>query len=326
MLLCSLLSCASGGGRLPAWVDSPESVYPDRDWLCAVSSGGDKETAESNALAALVRIFRQDVQVDMQASQRFAATTSTVTENRDFAQQVATVSNINSLMGVKFESARAKDGSYYAIARINRKDGAAQYSKLIVENERLIKSLMTDGQKRSGFDAYQMLSFAADAAAVTDDCINILNMLDTSRNGKRGDYGTAPSVRALAVAVAQSIVIEVRISGDIDGRIGMAFSEVLSDRGFKTVANDANAPWHLTGNFQIEDLDGNPNKYARYVVSASLKDSSGKEVLAYTENAREGHTSVAQARSRALMTAEKHIAQNFNQKFNDYLSSLNKAK
>ncbi|MDR2181094.1 MAG: hypothetical protein LBN92_00270, partial [Treponema sp.] len=43
----------SQSGRQPRWVNDPQSVYPDREWLCFVETGSDRRSAEAAAMNAL---------------------------------------------------------------------------------------------------------------------------------------------------------------------------------------------------------------------------------------------------------------------------------
>jgi hypothetical protein len=68
------------------------------------------------------------------------------------------------------------------------------------------------------------------------------------------------------------------------------------------------------------DVPSERNKYVRYIFNAYLKEvATGKVLLPYSENKREGHTSSSEAQQRALRSLEKSIAENYAQAFVDYL-------
>ncbi|WP_228378757.1 hypothetical protein, partial [Treponema endosymbiont of Eucomonympha sp.] len=114
----------------------------------------------------------------------------------------------------------APSGTVYACARMNRKDGAATYAAIIRQNNKTIATLV-DGASATDapFAAYELCNFAYSIAALTDNHLNILSVLDSNaRRSVAINYGNAAAVRALAMNAASGIVInlEVRVR-DIAG-------------------------------------------------------------------------------------------------------------
>ncbi|MDR1748001.1 MAG: LPP20 family lipoprotein, partial [Spirochaetaceae bacterium] len=267
-VLTMLVSCASGGGsakNAPSWVTDPGSVYPESEWVTAVEYGADRQSAQAAAVSSLAKIFRQDVKSETTAFQRYVDAVlnegagSEFSESREYAQQVVTTSDIDSLMGVTTSDIwTASDGTVYALARINRKQAAAGYSAMISENEQVVLSFIESAEKNSGtFDACESLGFASDVATVNDNFLDILSVLDPNMARiRRPSYGNAASVRQLAQNALRDIVIAVDIAGDVDGRIARAFASCFSDRGFRTAeVGTAGAGYVLAGSFQIQDMD-----------------------------------------------------------------------
>jgi hypothetical protein len=310
-------------------------VYPESEWVTAVEYGSDRQSAQAAAVSSLARIFRQDVQSETTAFQRYVdavlrdGSGADFSESREYAQQVVTTADIDSLMGVTASDVwTASDGTVYALSKINRRQAAAAYSPIISENEQVVLSYIKSAENNPGtFDAYESLVFASDVATVNDNFMDILSVLDPNMALlRRPSYGNAASVKQLVQDASRQIVIAVDISGDEDGRIAQAFAASFSDRGFRTAAaGTPDAGYVLTGTFQLQDMDitASPtNKFVRYILTASLRGSSGAEVLSYSATDRDGHLTVEEARQRSIRTAEQGIRQKFGDQFDKYLASL----
>ncbi|GHT67437.1 hypothetical protein FACS1894110_12930 [Spirochaetia bacterium] len=339
IMLCVIASCATapsaGTASLsaPLWVSDRNAAFPDSQWLCVVESAKDKDTAQGAAMNALARVFRTDIQGITNAYQEFAAVAASsgkkkiaaFTENREFAQEVTTISNITGLIGVQSDVWTAPDGTAYANARMNRRECAARYSAMIRENEGVIGLLKEDAVNAPGtFDAYEDLKFAVTVATVTDYFQSLLEVLDSGAISRRPNYGNADTVRLLAQNAARSIVITVQVKGDAGGRITTAFTSFLENKGFRTSAAGVNS-YLLSAVFQLEDvvLNNQTNKFVRYVLNTSITYSDGKEVFSWSGNGREGHVTESEARQRALRTAEAAVGTGaFAKEFNEYLDSL----
>jgi hypothetical protein len=303
-----------------------------------VEEDKDKNTAQSNALNALARIFRTDIlgitDAYLEWAQVAAGTenkkVTSFTENREYAQEVITTSNVTGLIGVQSDVWTAKDGTAHANARMNRAECAARYSAMIRENEKVIRLLKEEAARNpETFDAFESLNFAVTVAVVTDNFQRLLEVLDTSAVSRPPDYGSADTVRVLAQNAARSIIITVQIKGDVNDRVTKALTAVLEKKGFRTspAAGSGSNPYLLSAAFELEEvvLSNQTNKFVRYLLTAGVEDRNGKEVFSYSENGREGHVSESEARQRALRVVETSIgsgSEGFAAKFDAYLLSL----
>jgi hypothetical protein len=317
------------------WVTNPQAAYPDADWLWAVETGSDRTTAENAALNALAQIFRVDVQGVTRSNQVLTSKvqrnnrkeTSETAQIRSLSEEVTAVSNVFGLIGVQRDVwTGSPDGLVYASVRMSKTESAARYRVLIKENEALIGSLKEAANKADGtFEAYESLSLAANVAELTDNFYTILSVLEPNAANQRPAYGSADAIRALMREQIALIVIWVEVSGDVDSRISKAFASVFSKRGFRTAAGGANKPYTLKAGFKLEDVafDDPRYKYTRFVLTASLIDKDGAELLSFSENNREGHTIQREAQQRALRGAETVITEgSFAKVFDVFLDSL----
>ena len=341
LLLClmaaAFVSCAgspSAGSRsAPLWVTDTGKAYPDSEWLCVVEQEVDAKTAENAAVTRLSQVFRVDLNSVSTANREFAEAVGNVqkktvvvsSDSREIAQELVSTSVVSGLVGLQVESWTGRDGRAYANARMNRRECSARYSAMIRENERVIGQLQKEAdQSPETFEAFQTLNLAHSFALVTDNLHSLLTVLDPSAISRRPSYGNAEAVKSLAQSAGRAIVVTVEVKGDENGRIAKAFSESFNSRGFRTNSAGAN-PYVLAASFGMDEVDlGNPrNKFVRYVLGCSLKNSSGVEILSFSENGREGHLTEQEARQRAIRAAEQSVGSTgFASYFDAFLASL----
>ncbi|MDR2768266.1 MAG: hypothetical protein LBB82_08085 [Treponema sp.] len=280
-------------------------------------------------------MFKVDVEAVSSAAQSFSQTVnngkSALAENTSMSQQVAASSSVSGLMGVIIDAWTAKNGAVYVCARMNRKDGAAAYSNIIRENDRVITALEKEAADNKGtFEAFESLAVASNLAVLTDGYLEILSVLNPSvRDSIKVGYGNANSVKKLALENSRSIVITIQVKGDENGRVKKAFQEVFTKQGFRTSDTPAAKAYTLSVDFSISEvvMQQGANKFARYELNAAISDARGTGLFAFSGNGRVGHTSYAEAVQRTLRRAESSVGniedeESFISVFNSYLASL----
>jgi len=224
----------------------------------------------------------------------------------------------------------AKDGTVYVSARINRKDGAAAYSALIKDNDKVIGNLTADAKIKAGtFDAYEYLVVAKQLAVLTDSYLAILSVLNPDvRNGISVSYINAANVQELLQSTVKSIVIFVYVKGDVNWRLDKAFEKVFTSRGFRTSDVMEKAAYILEGELTISEVKlDSPDKFARYEIRAELVSGDSSEIVSFSRSGRVGHISYSEAEQRAVRKAEDAVTNgededSFACVFDTYLISL----
>jgi hypothetical protein len=324
--------------KAPAWVSDYNAVYPDALWVCVVESARNKDAASANAHNSIAKTFKVDVKGVSNAMQSMSQTVqggkASILKNSAISRQVEASTDVSGLMGVISDSWTAADGTVYVCSRMNRRDGAVLYTSIISENDKVIRDFTKDSESHIGsFEAYQSLQIAANLAVITDNYLNILSVLNpASRDALSVSYGNAPSVKKRADESIRAVVIAIKVEGDTTGRIKKAFQTVFTKHGFRTqdAATNANGTgaYLFSVEFTLSEAVYNDDrKYARYELNAALADSAGNELLAYSDNQREGHATYAEAEKRALRVAESSISNHeyensFVNIFNEFLVSL----
>jgi hypothetical protein len=247
-------------------------------------------------------------------------------EYRRFTQDLNAFSSVSGLIGVEKEFWIAGNGTVYANVRMNRAECSARYQRAIEANEHLIDLATDKADAAAGsFEALANLRFARTVAELTDNLYAIRSVLQPQSAGQRPQYGGAGEIGLLHQEASRLIVVEVRVRGDVDGRMAKAFSAVFSERGYRTSEAGREAPYILGADFTLEDSEQTDTRYryARITLKGVLANRRGEELLAFSEDRREGHLLREEARRRAVQRAEGFIAgEGFGGKFDAYLDSL----
>jgi len=141
----------------PAWVSNPRKVYPDAQFVSAVGYGKDRDSAEKNALGALVSVFGQQVTGETVTSSRYSeavmAGKVTVSEDASVNQAIQTSYDFDTLVGAEIKDTwDDQKGTAYAVAVLDKAKGALLYNDLIESNERTIPKLVDiDSGERDDF-------------------------------------------------------------------------------------------------------------------------------------------------------------------------------
>jgi len=320
-----LPACKSAPGAKqtpePAWVSDPYQVYNKTVYMAAVGYGPARDTAEKTALTNLTSIFGQSIssesRTDYNYSQAVEASSFVWSEKSDLAQAVKTSVAMDTLIGAEIKDVwKSSDGTWYAVAVMDKAKTNLIYSDLIQQNLGTINKLtsLSAAEKQSfeGFINYYQAANLADANIVFANVRTVISpgsML--GENLKTGnDY------RLEAAQIAKNIPIAVTVENDRNNRIKGAFSNTLTKAGFRTGGTDSR--YVLKASLSLDEVafQNNPYKWIRYVVDANLIDTStGAVLFPYNINEREGHTSLSEAENRAVSAAEKKIN-------NDYLNAL----
>jgi hypothetical protein len=299
-----------------------------------VESAAGRNSAEAAAMNALAQSFRVDIVSATRAGQSLVSrirrsgkeSISESAEYRQFTQNLSAFSRVPGLIGVEKDFWTSRDGTVYANVRMNRAECSARYQSAIEENENLIRLSKEKAEAAGeGLEALAGLNLAETVAELTDNFYTVLSVLRPETAGRRPLYGGAGEIRLLKQEISRRIVIGVQVNGDVDGRIAKAFAVVFSGRGYRTSGEEKEAPYTLQADFKVEDSEQADRhyKYASFTLTGVLRGRGGAEILAFSENDRQGHLLQKGARERALLGAETYITEGgFGEIFDAYLDSL----
>lgn len=338
VMLC-IAGCTSTGkavpagdtkGKEPAWVSTPRSVYAENQYVAAVGYGADRESAEKNAIAALVGVFGQAIKGETTVSSHYTESVqkgSVVTgENSSIDRDVKTSVDLETVVGAEIKDIWF-DGknTTYAVAVMDKMKATPLYSGLLDANEEKITNLIAipDAEKNT-LDAYARYDLAAKTGDKNGRLLNVLSVLSpAAASSKRSSIRTGDQFKLEVLRIAQNIPISVKVANDRDGRIKAALSSVITASGFKTGGAGSRYVLDTTVTLSEVVLANQTNKFVRYLVDARLTDTTLETVLLpFTLSGREGHGTAIEAENRALRVAEQKIKEEYAKAFSSYLVQL----
>ncbi|MDR0599902.1 MAG: LPP20 family lipoprotein [Treponema sp.] len=334
VLSAALAACAGGppakGGEEPSWVSNPYAAYNKAAYIAAVGYGPGRDAAEKSALVNLTSIFGQSIKSETQTgytyTQAVAASGSSWSEKSGVAQAVKTSAAMDTLIGAEIKEVwKSPDGTFYALAVMDKAKTSLIYLELIQHNlDTIAKLTNLSGAEKQSFEGFTGYYRAAELADANGVFVNVRNVI--SPGSMAGEtLKTGNDYRAEAALIAKNIPIAVTVDNDRQNRIKGAFSEALTKAGFRT--GGADSRYTLKAALSLEEISylNNPYRWVRYVVDANLTDTStGTVLFPYNINDREGHTSLPEAETRAVRSAETAIKNNYLNALGAFLSGERK--
>jgi hypothetical protein len=306
-----------------------DQVYSRLRYVAAVGYGSSRAVAEKEALASMISVFGQTVQVDRQSMVGYQEAleqdvVSAYIRNTEISNAIKTSAEMETLIGAEIRDYWYDGrGAHYAVAVLEKSKAASLYSELVDANMAVIETLtaMDEGEKYSlpGYARYRLAAKVADGNRVF---ANILSVVGGPGLSSR-DLAKGENFRLEAEEIARRIPIEVRVENDQANRIKGAFASAIGSQDLQSGGDGS--LYVLEGNlsFTPVDLPGQSNKYVRYVLEASLLDRrTGAVLLPYTISGREGHLTVPEAENRAIRSIEGEIAGGWAGALDGYLDSL----
>jgi hypothetical protein len=320
-LFCVALGLVNAQATKPVWVDKPGALFPDAFFVSAVGSGQDRRQAETGAIGSLASYFRQSVinsiMIRDSERQENGQSVSSVTEA---SQTIEAVSLMDSLIGVEIKDVwnDGRQKIWYALAVMDKAKCAPRYSEEIDKTVTEINNLIDVSEGVS----FETISKCRQAQGLVDKA-DVLALVHSMLGGRsRQAEISALSIKvATTMDQAKAIPVDVRVTGDRDGRIRSAFAGIFTGAGFRT--GNRNSRYTLEVTMVLSEAPKNQYYNTRYTVNAVLKDTlNSTELFSYTIASRESHTqSQEDADNRVYIGAERKIKAEFPEVLREYLES-----
>jgi len=322
-IFLSLFACAQASNTRaqeprPDWVDRPSAVYPDALYVSASGGGKNREAAENSAKSALISYFKQSVSsritiedLDVQEKGRSVRSTTSA------SMSIEATSALDALIGVEIKNVWNDKSDWWAVAVMDKAQGRTRYT---AELNKVIGeiNLLSDISGGVGFDSIAKCRSARKLLPQAEVYALILSMV----NGpdRHNELIQLASKVDSALTQAQSIPVDVRVTGDRNGQLRAVFAKAFTDQGFRT--GNSNSRYALEVKLTLEAAPQNQYFNTRYTVDAILKDTrTGTELLTYNAWDRESHpASQADADNRAVIGALRAIEGEFPGVLQEFLS------
>lgn len=313
----------------PVWIETPSDRYPDQTYMTAVGEGHTQKEAEAAAVEALAAIFNRRIESQTQSSLDYASIQGKDAAKMDkrVNRTISISTNIDQLIGVEIkETWLSPDGTYYALAVLEKSKTLAIYKGKIDLNNQTITSLIDIpvGVKNT-MTEFARYKVAYAKAGENAAYLSLLLQLNPAVSSLVNDEKLTQSViKAKWRAVGDAMPIAVAVRGDKNDKLKSAFAKVFTTAGFTLSSPDTSRySMAVTLDTTNEKIPGNNKVVLRYSLAASLMDHiSGETLLPFSLSGREVHLNKESAELKMFKTLDKKIMENFQAAFEEYVTSL----
>jgi hypothetical protein len=295
-------------------------MYPERLYVSAVGSGRDRREAEAGALGSLTAYFKQSVTSTITIKDTERQVNGRASSESQMSEFIEASAALDTLIGAEIKNTwnDAKNRNWYAVAVMEKAKCGPLYSDELDKTIAEINTLV-DPSAEASFETITNCQKAQGILGKADIYALILTMLDGPN--RRAEVSRLNTTVAGILAEAKTIPVDVRVSGDVNGRIKAAFAEAFTTAGFRT--GNRNSRFALEAAMTLDAAPQGRYFNTRYTVDAVLKDTrTGAELFTYNAANRESHpASQAEADNRAILGAERKIAAEFPEILQGYLDS-----
>lgn len=308
--VCLWCAASPAGQSKPAWVDTPSSAYPETLYVSAVGGGRDRASAEQSAKAALAAYFRQSVssRITLTDSER-QVDGGRINSVSEMSQLIQASAAFDDLMGVEIKAVweEAKTG-WWAAAVMEKARCRELYGAELNKNVREIR-LLSDISGGVSFDSLKRCREAEALLSRAEVLTLVLHSLDGP--DRRLEMSRLRAAVSESLSAVQAVPVDVRVTGDVEGRIRAAFAKVFTDAGFRV--GSVNSRCAVRVKFSLEPLSRGEFYNSRYTVDAVLLDTqTGAELLPWNSANRAAHPkSQSEADNRAVIDAVRAITGDF---------------
>lgn len=315
---------------MPEWVNMPSAVYPREDYITYVGSAADRNASEVNALQGLAAVFGQSVKSESTASSRMIqAKENGLVANANvqaFSQDVKRKVDIDCLVGVETKEYWFDDnGTWYAIAVLDKAKAADLYCEMIKKNASAVTSVLKNAEKDlNSFDGFGAYDFAEAIAIENENHLKKLSVINQALVKDMEAYcPSSKSLHGKKMEIAKEIPIRIETVNDEMGRYKEAFSQAVAEAGFRGTIDDS-ARYVLLAKFEFERSDTSDKKTVRcrYNCESYIVDSkTNHQIVPFTIKGRESHVDYDEAKHKAEGAIISKIKGDFSKAFYDYIRS-----
>ena len=331
-ILTSLFAAKVKKEEVPLWVQDPSFVYATNEYLSNLGQGKTQKEAETDALSGLVAIFNRSIASSTQASLSYSVQQSEesakIEKSKDLKQNVKISTNMDDLIGVEIrEHWKSQDGTFYALAIIEKEKGARLYREKASDCISGIDELLdvVDANKGTfvGYFKCREAFNKSQGLQVYKGCLAVLDASARGISGRRGEgeYSDV-ALKVKADKIAKNIEIFVDISPDAK-KIKPHFEKIFSKYSF-TLSKDSSARYRLSIQLELDEpIELSQGRMAiRYNLAIELFDTKQDEtVFPFAFEGKETHFDVNSVKNKIFKTLEKKALDEFAISFAKFAAS-----
>lgn len=316
------ISCSSQKNMqkgIPAWADNPRNHYNEQQYLMAVGSGNTLDEATSDAFAGLSRIFQMDIDATEELNDEFIETTRNnsefISEGTSQLLNTVKIGTRQELMNTTIlESEVGSDGTYYALAGMDRMDSGRIYNQEISNNVFKIEELEANSDKETNvLQKLILLKKARVLAGVNENLSKQYNIIRGGVSDTDMAARTFSRIDEKFRTLRQTAVVSI-VAENVSNSITSAVAEVFQKAGF-SVSNEPGSELleaEINFNTQRAELNRNDAEFVNWELIINIKDKQTNHSFnTFMDQGRDGALSYRDALSRADFTAGKNIKTKF---------------
>lgn len=293
--LCAMCLPAAAKERPPEWMAGWKSVFPDSAYIAQRGTGRSAELARTDALSAVARYLKSEVQTTLSTS----LSTSGGTELAETQDDVLITSQAE-LYGTEFTEPYQHKKMWYCVAYIDRAKAWEQMLPGIRAKEAVFLSFMEKAQSEA--EPFRACAFYKDAWNSVQDFFSSLDYgrliypeadMVFSESKER-----ALSVPSLLAAKKKSVSVRIVCAEDADGIIRSAIAQKFEEAGFAVSDNG-----RCTAEADINlNAEGSDPVAVRPSLTVTVRGKTGEAVHSFQCRAQEKTAaySLETAKRRAL--------------------------
>jgi len=334
MILLMLLFTACAGNKTvkrasrPAWLDDPESKYPNTQYITAIGTGFSRSDAEKDAAAKLSRIFRTDVEATETMEKRYEELTrNNVTSSEDYAKSVKniTLSSSEALINMQFGESYTDDkAKVHTIAYLNRDETFHIYEEMISANsDQIIYYTNKIESLENPLDIYAYYGAAWMIATKNADLHRQLMIIYPQLSTMIGIKYDTNTIKENYIKAARAITFSIDIAGDEDGRIANIIKRIITAEGFQIAENNGFISASGSVSMVLTELKRDDGTiFYRWEMSLNLAQPDGNTILSLNPSGRAGSISKSEARSRVYIDIEKKLDKSIVRQLNSWFDNI----
>lgn len=326
LLLCCCLPLSAGrkSEKLPAWVTSPSNVYSENEYIVELGTGMTQKEADTKAIEGLAAIFNRSVSSKTDSSLSYRENAAGVDKTKSIDQQVSVLTSIKNLIGVEIkERWKSKDGTFYALAVLNKQRAIAVYSeKVTLCISAIEESLKIPSDEKGTFHEYFRYVSATSKANEISLYNSYISVLNPVASLMYEQEHSPDKLKLKATSIAKNILVEVNLEGNwAEQRLKSLFEKVFSSRGF-TIAKANNGRYVLNIKVELgEETKLSDNRLMiRYSLTSELLDKvTGGSLLSFVINDKAVQFNTEAVKNQIFKSVKKKVEIDFEALFDKYM-------
>ena len=155
-ILPLLFSSCATNSRIPDWVSSNESIYPESSYIKGVGIGKTKEEAKTNSAAEIGLYFQSNIDSVIHTEFKDEITSNSTETNQKLIQNITLSSKIT-LSGLSYTQPfyNSKDKNWYCMAYISRKKAWELYQSEVQQAKMAFYALYNNISSENPLEAYK---------------------------------------------------------------------------------------------------------------------------------------------------------------------------